>query len=224
MSNQKNIDRLFQEKLQRFEQQPGPEVWTQIQGRMAQKKKRRIPVWWLYAGAAILIIGLFVFLPKNPSNQEIILDPVITDAQKNQDILDTINGNNSQKPFLKQEPLEDENTLLTEKREKENAQPIHRKNTPQKSVSSETMVAEIIKKENSSTEKEDSFKNKEKGEKNTKENKEKIKDPLKTFKEKKTDPKSLIDITKKIDSSKKKPIDKKEEGFCGLSKRRDFRR
>ena len=44
-------------------------------------------------------------------------------------------------------------------------------------------------------------------------NKEKIKNPLKTFKGKKTDQKSLIDITKKIDSSKKKPIDKKKKDF-----------
>ena len=216
MSNQKNIDRLFQEKLQHFEQQPRPEVWNQIQGRMAQKKKRRLPFWWLYAGAAILIIGFFVFSPKDPSNQNIKIDPVITDAPKNQDILDTVKKNNPQKPFLKKEPLEDNNTLLTEKTEKEKTQPINKKNTPKKSISSESMVAEILKKEDSSTQKENPSKNKEKGEV-IKKKEENRKEPIDKFiikkEEKNTGSKSLIDITKKIDSSKKKLIDKKKKDF-----------
>ena len=38
MSDQKNLDRLFQEKLQNFEQEPRPDVWGQIQDKMQQKK------------------------------------------------------------------------------------------------------------------------------------------------------------------------------------------
>ena len=42
MSDKKNLDRLFQEKLQNFEQDPRPDVWGQIQDRMQEKKKRKV--------------------------------------------------------------------------------------------------------------------------------------------------------------------------------------
>ncbi|MEQ6124511.1 hypothetical protein AAON49_09940 [Pseudotenacibaculum sp. MALMAid0570] len=61
MGNKKNIDHLFQEKLEHLEQSPSADVWLQIQDKLEKKKKRRFPIWWMYSGAAILVIGFLVF-------------------------------------------------------------------------------------------------------------------------------------------------------------------
>lgn len=60
MENRKNIDHLFQEKLEHLEQSPRPDMWLQIEGRLAKKKKRRFPIWWIYSGAAIVVMGLLL--------------------------------------------------------------------------------------------------------------------------------------------------------------------
>lgn len=59
----KNIDKLFQEKLNNLEVTPNERVWNSIESKLQNKKRRVIPFWW-YAGgvAAIFLLGLF-FLP-----------------------------------------------------------------------------------------------------------------------------------------------------------------
>ncbi|WP_095074949.1 outer membrane beta-barrel protein [Tenacibaculum jejuense] len=67
----KNIDRLFQEKLKDFEVMPNPELWQNIENKLSKKKKKRIiPFWWLSSGAAaILLITLLITNPfKDDSN------------------------------------------------------------------------------------------------------------------------------------------------------------
>lgn len=60
MKEQKNIDRLFQERFKDFEAHPSPEVWAKIKDRLDQKKKRKvIPLWWKLGGAAALLALLF---------------------------------------------------------------------------------------------------------------------------------------------------------------------
>lgn len=67
MSEKKNIDRLFQERLKDFEAKPNPVVWERINQSLGHKKKRRlIPIWWRIGGVAATIallvtIGSFVF-------------------------------------------------------------------------------------------------------------------------------------------------------------------
>lgn len=57
MSDKKHIDRLFQESFKDFEAKPSDAVWENIKANLEEDKKRRIiPFWWRYAGAAALIL------------------------------------------------------------------------------------------------------------------------------------------------------------------------
>ena len=64
MSN-KNIDQLFQEKLQSFEELPDEGVWNSIEASLDKKQKKRVlPIWWTLGGvAAVLAILLFSIYP-----------------------------------------------------------------------------------------------------------------------------------------------------------------
>lgn len=81
----KNIDSLFQEKLQQHEVQPPADAWENIEERLHKKKKRRlIPIWLQLTGAAI-VIGLLGLLSINylKSDQtEIPQGPVISDSEQ----------------------------------------------------------------------------------------------------------------------------------------------
>ncbi len=63
MSERKNINNLFQEKFENFEVTPDKMVWTNIESKLKEKKKRRvIPFWWKLSGiAAALLISFFVY-------------------------------------------------------------------------------------------------------------------------------------------------------------------
>ncbi|WP_066223122.1 hypothetical protein [Formosa haliotis] len=87
MSDKKNIDRLFQERLKDLDVTPNPEVWGAIEAKLKaqQKQKRVIPIWWRASGVAALLLlflalGNFVFNTKSPSNTPgIIVDtPIVS--------------------------------------------------------------------------------------------------------------------------------------------------
>ena len=62
MSDKKNIDRLFQEKLKNFEASPSDAVWENIHAELHKDKRKRrliIPIWWRVAGVAALLALLF---------------------------------------------------------------------------------------------------------------------------------------------------------------------
>lgn len=64
MKENKNIDRLFQEKLKDFEAIPDAQTWNAISQGLHSKKKKRfiIPIWFRYTGiAAIFILGFLLF-------------------------------------------------------------------------------------------------------------------------------------------------------------------
>ena len=82
MSDKKNIDHLFQEKFQHFEQQPNPELWYQIESRLQRKNKRFFSFWWISSGAAILIVGLFILYTQKNKSNEVVVDPIITTSPK----------------------------------------------------------------------------------------------------------------------------------------------
>ena len=62
MSEEKNIDRLFQEKLKDYEVAPSASVWKNIKSRLNHKKKKRrvIPLWLRLSGVAAGLLLLFM--------------------------------------------------------------------------------------------------------------------------------------------------------------------
>lgn len=69
MSNQKHIDKLFEEKLKNFEADPSPEMWDAIASKLQRKKRRVIPLWWWYGSiAAVLILGLVWYFTLTDQN------------------------------------------------------------------------------------------------------------------------------------------------------------
>lgn len=83
MKENKNIERLFQEKFKDFEVQPPQDAWAAIEKRLNEKKKKRrvIPIWFKASGiAASLVLGFFLFntiqnslwpnVEVNPKNNE----------------------------------------------------------------------------------------------------------------------------------------------------------
>ena len=82
MEENKNIDRLYQEKMKNLEVSPGPHIWSAIEGRIKKKKRRVLPFWWYSGGiAALFILGIFLFQsPKNNLELQEKEQPVITTA------------------------------------------------------------------------------------------------------------------------------------------------
>ncbi|PQJ76849.1 outer membrane beta-barrel protein [Polaribacter glomeratus] len=71
MKEQKNIDKLFQDKLKVFEVMPNEKVWDATKATLQKKKKKVLPIWWMSSGvAAILILGFLLF-PVNYINNKI---------------------------------------------------------------------------------------------------------------------------------------------------------
>lgn len=70
MNTDKNIDRLFQEKLKNLEVSPNKKVWKEIESRITKKKRKIFPFWWFSSGvAALLIIGFSLFTFNNSIDQ-----------------------------------------------------------------------------------------------------------------------------------------------------------
>jgi len=62
MKEQKNIDRLFQEKFKDFEATPDKVVWANLEKELKKKNERKpfiIPLWYKLAGVAALLALLF---------------------------------------------------------------------------------------------------------------------------------------------------------------------
>ena len=81
MKNNKNIDRLFQERFKEAETEPQEQTWSNIQAAMKEEKKERkvIPLWLKYSGiAAAFFLGFFalntVFKTATNSPDRIVLD------------------------------------------------------------------------------------------------------------------------------------------------------
>ena len=85
--SKKNIDQLFREKLQSFEETPDEKVWRSVEGSLDQKKKSRrvVPLWWRLGGVAALIAVLFyVINPFGGQNTEM---PSVTDIENKTPVL-----------------------------------------------------------------------------------------------------------------------------------------
>lgn len=73
MKEEKNLDRLFQEKFKDFERHPSDAVWKNISAAQKEEKEDRkvIPLWWKLGGTAAVIAILFTagmsFFKEKPS-------------------------------------------------------------------------------------------------------------------------------------------------------------
>ena len=119
MKENKNIERLFQEKFKDFEAMPPLESWSVIEARLNEKKKKRrvIPLWFKPVGiAASLILGFFLFINEaNNSNTIIVNDSsVTTNSSSISNIEENIEvrNNNSQ---VDQDKIIRDNNLLNER-------------------------------------------------------------------------------------------------------------
>ncbi|MFY0602336.1 MAG: outer membrane beta-barrel protein [Flavobacteriaceae bacterium] len=113
MMKNKNIDQLFQDKMEGLEVTPSPKVWSAIEGKLTKKKRRVLPYWWLSGGvAAVLLLGLFVLpsLNDNPIDINNTNTPIITSAPKE----NTTIKNDSNKQLLKLIP--EEKTIIASKK------------------------------------------------------------------------------------------------------------
>lgn len=78
----KDIDKLFQEKLQDFREIPEEKVWRSIEHSLNQRKnsRRLVPIWWKLGGAAaILVIAMLLW---NPFPDPVAIDGVVKEVEK----------------------------------------------------------------------------------------------------------------------------------------------
>ena len=119
MKENKNIERLFQEKFKDFEAMPPLESWSVIEARLNEKKKKRrvIPLWFKPVGiAASLILGFFLYINEaNNSNTIIVNDSSVTtnsSSISNIEENNEVRNNNSQ---VDQDKIIRDNNLLNER-------------------------------------------------------------------------------------------------------------
>jgi hypothetical protein len=103
MSDKKNIDRLFQEKLKNFETTPKDAVWENIHNRLHKDKRKRrfiIPIWWKLAGvAAVLALS---FTAGN------LMFNISTEENTNNTVVDSNETSNSAEENISEEKLKND--------------------------------------------------------------------------------------------------------------------
>lgn len=76
--DKKHIDRVFQERLKDFEVVPDKIVWNNIEEKLTKKKKRRvIPIWFRYGGAAAVLLLFSVIGFQFINKKENTIKPTI---------------------------------------------------------------------------------------------------------------------------------------------------
>ncbi|MBN8641005.1 MAG: hypothetical protein J0L86_04255 [Flavobacteriales bacterium] len=90
MSERKNLEHLFQEKLEHFEVAPPEELWNNIEAELKKDKKKRriIPIWWKLSGIAALLVvgfGILTTVTNNKNPNEVIneTNTVVTKEKNN---------------------------------------------------------------------------------------------------------------------------------------------
>ncbi|WP_108245557.1 outer membrane beta-barrel protein [Muricauda brasiliensis] len=77
----KNLEQLFKESFQDFQEVPDEKVWASIEASLDKKKqkKRAVPIWWGLGGAAAALI--IALLAINPFGEEQEQEQIITDVE-----------------------------------------------------------------------------------------------------------------------------------------------
>ncbi len=78
----KNLDSLFQEKLNDLHELPNENVWKSIEASLDKNKKSRrvLPLWWTLGGAAALLAILFYVV--QPGATDLNSNSIITDTEE----------------------------------------------------------------------------------------------------------------------------------------------
>lgn len=126
MKENKNIERLFQEKFKDFEANPPEDAWDVIASRIEKKKNKRrvIPFWFKAAGiAACLIVTIFLLLPSETdknnfinSDEKIVLEKNNNNKNNKEEKNNTI-YNNTIKKSNSDVVVTQENNILNSKEE-----------------------------------------------------------------------------------------------------------
>lgn len=127
MSERKNLERLFQEKLEHFEVAPPENLWSNIETELKKDKKKRriIPFWWKFSGVAALFIVGF---------------GILTIVSNRENPNDVINGTNTIVTKEKNNP--NDNSAI---RSSENSDGItkSKENSPSNANSTTTQIADV---------------------------------------------------------------------------------
>lgn len=140
MNSKEHIDRLFQEKLEGFEATPNPEVWNAIEAKLTKKKRRVLPMWWLYSGvASILILGFiaYPFFTTDITTPVKHSDPVVTSPNS------SVKKNNETKAkVFSEQPQESMETTVAIKRvENREVHKNQKEKTDQATVKKQQLIA-----------------------------------------------------------------------------------
>ena len=100
MKENKNIERLFQEKFKDFEAIPPQESWDLIASRLQEKKKKKrvIPIWFRYSGiaASLFLIGTLIWnYTFNNNPNEHLTSPENTIVDRDGNIINKKDANSS---------------------------------------------------------------------------------------------------------------------------------
>ena len=115
MKEQKNIDRLFQEKFKDFESHPSDRVWNNILAAQKENEdKKIIPLWWKLGGIAAALLLLFgigsLFIKTSNQENTQIVDVSTTNDENN---ISQENTTTTQTTLEKLKSNEKSNKLVT---------------------------------------------------------------------------------------------------------------
>lgn len=127
MKENKNIERLFQEKFKDFEAIPPSESWNFIEARLNEKKKKKrvIPFWFKTSGiAAVFVIGLGFLINYYSGNKTTIsVEDAIVNEEVNSSKESQLEQNTNQKFNNEEDVIQKHirsNEVVTESKERQN--------------------------------------------------------------------------------------------------------
>jgi len=132
MSDKKNIDRLFQEKLKDFEAIPSNTVWENIAAEInpSNGRKKAIPVWWKIAGIAASLILLFSLGNMIFKTSEIVPEEKIVNTNSDNNKINPDGFNQNSNDSIK---VDDNTDIANEELQKDNTiSPVDLLNNPLK--------------------------------------------------------------------------------------------
>lgn len=148
MKEQKNIERLFQEKFKDFEAVPPQGSWDSIASKLNEKKKKKriVPFWFQVSGiaASLLLIGTLIWNYQSKDN-EIILNnnETVVGVDK-----ENSTGRNLEKNIISSDNENNQNTI---KENQTNTSENNKKQFDSNLINLEKSNAKVVSNENQNT-------------------------------------------------------------------------